>query len=359
MQNIGKVIVDWRNGYVGTEMVREFHQDVYFATPHSMMEEPRIAEVMNMKIAFMAEKLEFKSEDEAQAWMGKITAAPGNLDIEYEKTKRTVKENNYFIYRELIAKAYESSGISAMKYIYKSLLYTDEPIDALLWIAHNLSETSEEEFELLWKAYATSEMLAEEYDKSNNRELEERWTDSRFRPYMRAKACYINYQLEGLLEEEKEEELEFTQQIQDMIPLDKDDPMGLRFIVMSRLMRTKQYDQMEALYQQFPDDKMNPLFLYPMAFMKYATLGKEHPDTNSFIQRAIESNLYIAVKPDKNRSLAHTISFYKPHSEEEAQYFFRVNPTLFDVDQEQLMWLFATLQKFMQSFAEQYLGDQA
>jgi hypothetical protein len=359
MKNIGKVIVDWRNGYVGTEMVREFHQDVYFATPHSMMEEPRFAEVMNMKIAFISEKLAFKSEEEANALMEKITADPANLDIEFEKTKRTEKENNYFIYRDLIAKAYQSSGISTMKYIYKSLLYTDEPIDALLWIVNNLSETSEEAFELLWKAYATSEMLAEEYDKSDNRELDKRWTDSRYRPYMRAKACYINYQLEGLLEEEKEEELEFTQKLQDMIQLDTDDPMGLRFIIMGRLIRTKQYDQMEALYQQFPDDKMNPLFLYPMAFMKYATLGKDHPDTNSFIQRAIESNLFIAVKPNKDDSLAHTISFYKPHSEEEAQYFFRVNPTLFDVDQEQLMWLFATLQKFMQNFADQYLGDQA
>lgn len=71
------------------------------------------------------------------------------------------------------------------------------------------------------------------------------------------------------------------------------------------------------------------------------------------------TKIYIAVKPDTNRSFAHTISFYKPHSEEEAQYFFRVNPTLFDVDQEQLMWLFTTLQKFMQSFADKYLGDQA
>ncbi|MDD4029574.1 MAG: hypothetical protein PHX86_07710, partial [Caldisericia bacterium] len=113
MQNIGKVIVDWRNGYVGTEMVREFHQDVYFATPHSMISEPRIAEVTNMKMAFMAEKLAFKSEDEARAWMETITAAQGNLDIEYEKTQRTVQENSYFIYRDLIAKAYESSGISA------------------------------------------------------------------------------------------------------------------------------------------------------------------------------------------------------------------------------------------------------
>ncbi|MDD4029744.1 MAG: hypothetical protein PHX86_08615, partial [Caldisericia bacterium] len=171
------------------------------------------------------------------------------------------------------------------------------------------------------------------------------------------KACFFTYQLEGILDEN--EELEFTQKLKDLIQLDTDDPMGLRFIIMSRLIRTKQYDQMETLYQQFPDDKMNPLFLYPMAFMKYATMGKEHPDTNSFIQRAIESNLYIAVKPNKDDVLAHNVSFYKPHSEEEAQYFFRVNPTLFDVDQEQLMWLFATLQKFMQSFADQYFGDQA
>lgn len=356
MQTKSKIVLDWRLGYVGTEMFQDVQHGVYFATPHSMMSEPRVAEVTNMKMAFISEKFAFESEEEAKAWMEKITADPANLDIEFEKTERTEKEENYFIYRDLIAKAYESSGISAMKYIYKSLLYTDEPIDALLWIAHHLVETNEEEFELLWKAYAISEVLAEEYNNSGNPSPDNRWTDSRYRPYMRGTACFYNYQLEGILDEK--EELEFTQKLQDMIQLDTDDPMGLRFIIMSRLFHMKKYDQMETLYQQFPDDKQNPLFLYPMAFMKYATLGKDHPDTNSFIQRSLESNLFIPVESRSDDFITNNCSFYKPHSEEEAKYFLRLNHDMFDMDQEQSIWLFAALNKFIQNFADHHFGDQ-
>ncbi|MDD3236036.1 MAG: hypothetical protein PHH43_06890, partial [Candidatus Cloacimonetes bacterium] len=82
---------------------------------------------------------------------------------------------------------------------------------------------------------------------------------------------------------------------------------------------------MEAIYKQFPADHQNPLFLYPMAFMKFKTLGEDHPDTASFLQQALESNLFIPVIAFKNVDVPpFKGSEYLPHSEEEAYYFFTI-----------------------------------
>jgi hypothetical protein len=356
MKEIGKVVTDWRHGY---EIIKSFQDHRYaiaFATPHSMMSEPRIAEVSNLKISFMSERLNHNSEEDFNEWMKKVTANSDSIDLELQKFHPTEKEKNYFHYREIISKAYKSNGISAMKYVFKSLLYTDEPIDALLWIAKNLSKTEEEEYQMYWKAFAIANVLSEEYDKSPDDDPK-RWTEHWYRPYMRGKASYFTFLLETTLDENKEQEA--IQKLHDMIKLDPDDPIGLRFILMNQWSHLEQYDQMEAIYKQFPADHKNPLFLYPMALMKYKTLGENHPDTASFIQKALENNLFIPVLAFKNIDVPpFESSTYLPHSEEEAQYFFEINLDFVYMEEDQSNWLYKTFLQFIENFHKQHMDIQ-
>ncbi|MDD3236037.1 MAG: hypothetical protein PHH43_06895 [Candidatus Cloacimonetes bacterium] len=230
MKEMGKVITDWRHGYAIIKSFQDRRYVIAFATPHSMMSEPRMAEVSNLKISFMSKQLSHNSEEDFNEWMKKITATSDSIDQELEKFQPTEKEKNYFTYRELITKAYNSNGLSAMKYVLKSLLYTDEPVDALLWIANNLSET-EEESQMYWKAFAIAHVLSEKYDESVDGNSN-RWTEHWYRPYMRGEASYHTFLLETTLDENEEQEA--IQKLHDMIKLDPDDPIGLRFILMNQ-----------------------------------------------------------------------------------------------------------------------------
>jgi hypothetical protein len=313
-----KTILDWRFGYEGAGSFQNFPGEIMYATPHSLMSEPRENEIPNLEYSPLNEK-------------------------------------DYLIYRKLVNEAYKSEKVDAMNLILKSFLYTDEAIDAYLWIAKYLSESNEELYQAHLKAYTVSQKAAEEYDKSGN-SVPNRWNSFRYRPYMRAMASFYYYQLNEVTNEK--EKCEVTHNLQNMIQLDTDDPMGLRFIVISKWILLEQYDQAEALYRQFPADQLNPLFLYPMAFMKYITLGQDHPETASFLQKALESNFFVPVVHRQNDFITDEYNCYKAHSEEEAEYLLRINYEIFDLDKRQCYWMYVALGTFIETFADNHFARQ-
>jgi hypothetical protein len=357
MKEKGIVITDWRMGYEIPESLRDAPYNVAFATPHSMIFEPRQSELLNLKISLMGEKIVFNSEEEVNMLMEKIRANPNYLDLELQKLQLTEKEKNYFIYRDLVSKAHGSTGISAMKYILKSLLYTEEPIDSLIWIAKNITKDIDEKYDIYWKAYTASDYLSNEYNKTKEVNSN-RWTNHWYRPYMRGIASFFTFQLDTMLDEDEEQEA--IHSLHDIMELDSADPMGLRFILMSQWSRLEDYDQMEKLYKKFPADIQNPLFLYPMAFMKYKTKGNAHTDTESFIRKAMKSNIFIALRSFKNNDNAPFEGpYYLPGSEEEAHYFFMINFDILCMEEKQQVWLYRSFLEYIEDFKDQHLEAQA
>ncbi|MCK5848000.1 MAG: hypothetical protein KAH01_02235 [Caldisericia bacterium] len=357
MKEKGLIITDWRHGYNTPESLNDPRYRVAFATPHSMIFEPRQGELLNLKISILSEKVEFNSEEEVNMLMEKIRENPDYLDLELQKLKLTQKEKNYFTYRELLSKANENNGISAMKYILKSLLYTEEPIDSLIWIAKNVAKDVDEKYQIYWKASTASDFLSNRYSKK--KELESTcWTDHWFRPYMRGIASFFAFQLEIILDEDEDQQA--INSLHDIMELDSSDPMGIRFILMSQYSRLENYKQMETLYKKFPDDSQNPLFLYPMAFMTYKTKGDTHPDTASFIKKALESNIFIAFRSFQNNdNTPFEGSHYLPRSEEEAHYFFTINFDILCMEEDQQVWLYKSFHQHIEDFKNQHLGAQA
>lgn len=160
----------------------------------------------------------------------------------------------------------------------------------------------------------------------------EHWTkyDGKFwdmletRPYMRAKACYAEFLWMDMFAEESA-----IQILEELLLLDTMDRMGLRFILMSWYLRRESYDKMSNLYTDFPKDRNNPLFLYPVALMNFIQNGSQHPTTHEFIQKALISNIRIGDSllleemPDPAPP-----TFYVKHSQEESKYFLEIDEGL-------------------------------
>jgi hypothetical protein len=248
MKEKGIIITDWRHGYNVPESLNDPGYSVAFSTPHSMIYEPRQSEELNLKLSLLSEKTVFNSEEEVNVLMEHIRENPGYLDLELQKSKLTQKEKDYFTYRELLSKATKSNGISAMKYVLKSLLYTDEPIDSLIWIAKNVAKEVVEKYKIYWRACATSEFYSTNYSKK--KEISSTcWTDHWYRPYMRGIASFYTFKLRLTLGENEKQQA--IKSLHDIIELDPSDPMGIRFILMSQYSRLKDYKQMEILYKKY------------------------------------------------------------------------------------------------------------
>ncbi len=338
------LINDWRQGYALLDTMHHYPCKIAFSTPHSMISEPRMGELSQLKMSYISKKKEFQSEEEVKQWVQRVTTEPGFLNRELQRYNPTEEETHYFKYKELLTKANECSGVSAMKYVLASLLYTYKPIDAFLWIGSHITTDLNERYSIYWKACLMAEYAKRNYEKPAEPELK-LWTDHWFRPSMRGIACFYTYQLNAPAD--KKEEIESVQHLRELMQLDTDDPMGLRFILMGYWNREDNVEEMQTLYDQFPADHKNPLFLYPMACMKYRTLGETHPETATFVEKAMESNIVIPLKLFQEITIKPVKkSYYFPGTKEEADYFFLLHYDMPGMADDQMKWLHTSLCKF-------------
>lgn len=328
------VVTDWLFGYDSPDQIEGV--SVAFSTPHYLMWIPRNTELSNTQMSYITRSKNFTSMEEMNAFIGTIMMDPRKMFQALDEANLSKTEKDHLIYLELIEQAYRSYGERAMRMILQSLLYTNQPIDAYLWIANHLSKTPEEVHQLLSLAVATAEVTIDKKKKKS--EMGHLWNWNETRPYLRAKASLAEHLDRYSLY--PDETLQAVEIMENLLKLDLQDHMGIRFLLMSMYSNLGFYDKMESLYRSFPIDHQNPLFLYPMAYKNYITLGPAHESTQSLLLQAIQSNHFVASLLLDNEEIPFFNGpSYRKHSLEEAHYFLFINIDYFEPEDKMMDWL--------------------
>ncbi|MCE5223027.1 hypothetical protein LLG10_02400 [bacterium] len=342
-----QVVVDWLYGYETPNEIEGV--PVAFSTPHNMMRAPRNTEIHNTQINYITRSKDFSSIEEINAFLNPIMLNPNNMYKALDEANLSEEEIDHLAYLEIINEAYQSTGERAMRLVLQSLLYSHKPIDAYLWIANHLSKTPEEIFQMLSMAVETAELTLDK--KKRKSEMGQFWNCHEFRPFMRAKANLADFLYSYNTSQEDIQQAIET--METLLEYDLQDHMGIRFLLMGIYSFHEVFDKMDALYQRFPIDHQNPLFLYPMAYKQYFTLGPSHESTKSFLSDAIQKNPYVITLVLDNENIpSYEGSFYHKHSLEEAFYFFNTNYDYFEPDDKMLLWLTEAFQTYMKSQQE-------
>lgn len=135
--------------------------------------------------------------------------------------------------------------------------------------------------------------------------------------------------------------------LEELLMLDSPDHLGLRLYLMNWYIVEKQYDKMDILFQKFPKDHSNPLFLYPMALRNFLEHGAKHLDSHYYIQKAMSSNIIIpAIILLNAETGGDWLESFKPHSLEEAKNFDQIDPHLWNDEKSTIDWLKEEYEKF-------------
>jgi len=339
-----KVIVDWLNGYETPDQIQG--TPVAFSTPHHMMHTPRNMEAQNTRIHYLTRSKDFKTLDEINAFLEFTVQNPYNMNKALDEADLKDEERDNLDYLDIIEQAYQSDGEKAMRLVLQSLLYSHQPIDALLWIANHLSKTTKETYQMLSMAVCIAEVTLDE--KKRDSLMGEFWSSQEFRPFMRAKATFADYLFSNNTSQADIQKAIETMEV--LLEYDKQDHMGIRFLLMSIYSFQEYFDKMEILNQRFPKDHQNPLFLYPMAYKHYRTVGPTHHTTQSFLANAVQSNPFVVtiILDDQNIPFYEGSSFHK-HSIEEAFYFLNINYDYVEPDDRMVLWLSQAFQDYLNS----------
>jgi tetratricopeptide (TPR) repeat protein len=323
----GKTVAfDWRYGYRTASVIEGF--EMAFYTPHTMMFEPRMSEDRSLVMEFLSRSKMTATDEEWKAYVQLLHEDPAFYKKEVNQLQLSDEESDTLKYMEHLLKAHQKGrSHQAMKEILRSLLYSTCPIDAYLWIGRWLAVGEDEQYEFFRKAAGMAELASREYKLHQH--LDTLWSDVCYRPFLRGRAVFqdrllsfkltqkeLNPALKGML---------------DLVKLDKLDAMGLRFLLMQYYLLNKKYAEMEKLFQDYPADELNPLFLYPLAMMRFHTLGGKHEKALETLQKAIHSNpfyLYYFFTDELKVIPVYPESIYLPGSPEEASYMLSISLSL-------------------------------
>lgn len=336
-----QLVVDWINGYETPEEIRGVQ--VAFSTPHNLIQVPRSTELFNMQISYLTQTKNFSSLDEINAFLEPFIMNSSKLQQALEESDISDDELDYLDYLFLLDQAHQADLKEAKRLIFKSLLYYQKPVDAYLWIANHICKTRVDTDRIL--SYAVS--LAEStLSKEMKKDMGNFWNTQKTRAYIRAKASYGEYFFFNATS--SDQTTCGLSMLESVLDYDKQDHMGVRFLLMSIFSEESRFDKMADLFRRYPQDSQNPLFLYPMAFMYYTTLGPDHGTSTSFIHQAIRRNPHVMqiILNDDIIPFFEGPSFTK-QSPEEAAYFLNINFDYIEPDETFIEWLQRSYEEYL------------
>jgi len=140
--------------------------------------------------------------------------------------------------------------------------------------------------------------------------------------------------------------------LEELLLLDSPDHLGSRLYLMNWYIVEKHYDKMDTLFNNFPKDHGNPLFLYPMALRNFLEHGSKHPDTLYYIHKAMCSNIMIPAIIILNADTGGDMrESFRPHSIEEAINFDTIDSHLWHGENSIIDWLKEEYEKFYDKIA--------
>lgn len=307
-------------------------------TKKTKPEQPMSRDMMNMsneRLLNYIQNQNFGSIEEINEFIKKnVNGKKIDEIITAKKGKKTDQEKS----DDLIYEAYSSSPKVGIKLANESLKLYPSNIKALNYLAEH-SEKVEDAFQFYKKAVDLGkEQLGANYFIENKGNF---WLMIDSRPFMTAKLGYADcLGAMGKINESIEE-------YKEMLVLNPNDNQGIRYILGSKLLRSKQYSEFLALHQQFKDE-YSATWLYNYALYLFIT-GGASPKANKALHDAYKCNKHvIRILTGKEKTKDNKLGHYSPGDENEATEYLMGNFGIWNDHPKTFSWLFqfsATLKR--------------
>lgn len=223
-------------------------------------------------------KNSYNNKEELQNILNNINSKLFSNNFEFAD-----EDNDEYRSDDILEKAREAdSKKQAKELAKKALIIYPDNIDAMCFLA-NFENTLEKKLYKYDKAINRAEEILKKKNLFDNDSIGYFWGMIETRPYMRARCGKV----EILLELKKYEEV--ILEVEDILRLNKQDNLGMRYTLMNLYCLMNKYDELNSLFEKFPETCTHVLFTKCIMFFKQNNM-KELKENLKYLR---DSNKYI------------------------------------------------------------------
>jgi tetratricopeptide (TPR) repeat protein len=240
--------------------------------------DPRSLERLHSDILRLMDEQEFETIDEANAFLSQFIGGKGK-DIPKPNRELTPLEQA----QDKMYEAWGAEDDERVKLAREALAISPDCADAYVLLAEETPGTIEETRELYQKGVEAGERaLGHEFFEQNAGDF---WGIIETRPYMRARA--------GLAEtaEAMGEPNQAVEHYRELLRLNPNDNQGVRFALACRLLKSRAYEELGKLLDQYKDDA-TASWLYTRALWLFRKEGATK-QANAELVKALKQNPFV------------------------------------------------------------------